>query len=80
MLGKGLQLITIALLVFIPWLVKSEELLNNRTVFQLEKCAFFYFQAYIQGFDWFCMGSLHKNIQLVLDFLKALFLVLHFFY
>ena len=24
------------------------------------------------------MGSLHKNIQLMLEFLKALFLVLHF--
>ena len=32
----------------------------------------------IDGFDWFWMGSLHKNIQLMLEFLKAPFLVLHF--
>ena len=33
----------------------------------------------IGGFEWFWMGSLHKNIQLMLEFLKAPFLVLHFF-
>ena len=30
------------------------------------------------GFKWFWMGSLHKNIQLMLEFLKDPFLVLHF--
>ena len=30
------------------------------------------------GFEWFWMESLHKNIQLMLGFLKAPFLVLHF--
>ena len=34
----------------------------------------------IDGFEWFWMGSLHKNIQLMLEFLKALFLVPLFFY
>ena len=34
----------------------------------------------IEGFKWFWMGSLYKNIQLMLDFLKAPFLVLHFSY
>ena len=29
-------------------------------------------------FEWFWMESLHKNIQLMLEFLKAPFLVLHF--
>ena len=29
---------------------------------------------------WFWMGSLHKNIQLMLEFLKAPFLVQHFSY
>ena len=29
---------------------------------------------------WFWMGSLYKNIQLMLEFLKGLFLVLHFSY
>ena len=32
------------------------------------------------GFEWFWMESLDKNIQLMLEFLKAPFLVLHFSY
>ena len=32
----------------------------------------------IDSFKWFWMESLHKNIQLILEFLKAPFLVLHF--
>ena len=34
----------------------------------------------IDGFRWFWLGSLCKNIQLILDFLKAPFLVLNFSY
>ena len=34
----------------------------------------------IDGFMWFWMGSLHKNIQLMLEFPKPLFLVLHYSY
>ena len=34
----------------------------------------------IDGFEWFWMVSLHKNIQLMLEFLKVLFLVLPFSY
>ena len=34
----------------------------------------------IGSFEWFRMGSLHKNIQLMPKFLKTLFLVLHFSY
>ena len=34
----------------------------------------------INGFKFFWMGRLHKNIQLMLQFLKAPFLVLHFSY
>ena len=30
----------------------------------------------IDGFEWFLMGNLYKNIQLILEFLKAPFLVL----
>ena len=30
------------------------------------------------SFEWFWMGSIHKNIQLTLQFLKGPFLVLHF--
>ena len=34
----------------------------------------------IDGFEWFWMGILHKSNQLMLEFLKASFLVLHFSY
>ena len=34
----------------------------------------------IDSFKWFWMGSLHKNIQLKLEFLRGPFLVLHFSY
>ena len=34
----------------------------------------------IDSFMWFWMGSLHKNIQLMLEFLEGPFLVLHFSY
>ena len=34
----------------------------------------------IDGFEWFWIGNLHKKIQLMLGFLKALLLVLHFSY
>ena len=32
------------------------------------------------GFEWFWMSSLQRNIQLMLEFLRAPFLVLYFFY
>ena len=38
------------------------------------------FFSVIDGFKWFWMGSLQKNIQLIMEFLKAPFLVLHFSY
>ena len=38
MLGKGLQLKTIALLVFFLLLVVSEKLVNDRIIEHLEKC------------------------------------------
>ena len=41
---------------------------------------FFLLFSVIDGLEWFWMGSLHKNIQLMLEFLKAPFLVLHFSY
>ena len=34
----------------------------------------------IDAFEWFWMAGLHKNIRLMLEFLKAPFLVLHFSY
>ena len=40
--------------------------------------AFFFFFSVIDGFEWFWMASFHNNIQLMLEFLKALFLAPHF--
>ena len=34
----------------------------------------------IDSFGWLWMGSLHNNIQLILEFMKGLFFVLHFSY
>ena len=48
--------------------------------FQVRYLALFLDFSVIDGFKWFWMESLHKNIQLMLEFLKALFLVLHFSY
>ena len=42
--------------------------------------AFILLFSVIDGFEWFWMESLHKNIQLMLAFLKAPFSVLHFSY
>ena len=43
---------------------------------QVSHFAFFPFSV-IDGFEWFWLESLHKNIQLMLGFLQAPFLVLH---
>ena len=40
----------------------------------------FVFFLVLEGFEWFWIGCLHKNIQLLLEFLKTPFLVLHVFY
>ena len=48
--------------------------------FQVRYLALFLLFSVIDGFEWFWMESLHKNIQLMLRFLKAPFLVLHIFY
>ena len=48
--------------------------------FQVRYLALLLLFSVIDGFDWFWMGSLHKNIQLILEFLKAPYLVLHFSY
>ena len=45
--------------------------------FQLIYFALFFLLRVIDGSRWFWMGSLHKNIQLMLEFLKGPFLVLH---
>ena len=46
--------------------------------FQVRYLALFLLFSVIDDFEWFWMESLHKNIQLMLEFLKSPFLVLHF--
>ena len=48
--------------------------------FQVRYLALFLLFSVIDDFQWFWMESLHKNIQLMQEFLKAPFLVLHFSY
>ena len=48
--------------------------------FQARYSALFLLLSVIDDLEWFWMESLHKNIQLMQDFLKAPFLVLHFSY
>ena len=47
-------------------------------VFEVRYLALFLLFSVIDGFKWFWMGSYHKNIQLMLEFLKAPLLLLHF--
>ena len=48
--------------------------------FQVRYLALFLLFSVIDGFEWFWTESCHKNIQLMLEFLKAAFLVLHISY
>ena len=48
--------------------------------FQDRHLALFLHFSIVNGFEWLWMGCLHKNIQLMLEFLKAPFLALHFFW
>ena len=48
--------------------------------FQVRYVVLFLLFSAIDDFTWFWMRSLHENIQLILEFLKAPFLVLHFPY
>ena len=52
----------------------------SRMEFQLRYLVLFLLFSVIGGFRWFWMGNLHKNIQLMLEFFKGPFLVLHFAY
>ena len=54
---------------------------NNKIVDHLQKCVsfgLFLLFSVIESFEWFLMGSLHKNIHLMLEFCKAPLLVQHF--
>ena len=48
--------------------------------FQVRYLALFLLFSVIDGSEWFWMGSLHKNIQLMLEIIKAPFLVLNLSY
>ena len=48
--------------------------------FQVRYLALFLLFSVIDSFRWFWLRSFHKNVQLMLEFLKASFLVLHFCY
>ena len=48
--------------------------------FQVRYLVLFLLYSVTDGFKWFWMESCHKNIQLMLEFLKAPSLVLHFSY
>ena len=50
----------------------------NHMEFQVRYLALFCLFTLIDSFKLFKMGSSHKNIQLMLEFLMAPFLVLHF--
>ena len=72
------QLIYLRLLTGFGMLVFFTNL--SLTEFQVRYSALFLLFSVIDDFEWFWMESLHKNIQLVREFLKAPFLVLHFSY
>ena len=46
--------------------------------FQVRCLALFLLFSVVDGFEWFWMESLHRSIQLVLEFLKGPLFVLHF--
>ena len=48
--------------------------------FQVRYLALYCLFSVIGSLDWFWMGRLQNNIQLILEFLMAPFLVLHFSY
>ena len=60
------------MLVFLTYLSLME--------FQVRYLSLFLLFSVIDSFGWFWMGSLHKNIQSMLEFLKAPLLVLYFSY
>ena len=48
--------------------------------FQIRYLALFLLFSVIDGFEWFWMESFHRDISLMLEFLKVPFLLLHFSY
>ena len=80
----GLRLLKLSHLIY-PRLLTGFDMLvffTNLSLmeFQVRYLALFLLFLVIDHFEWFWMESLHKNIQLMWEFFKALFLVLHFSY
>ena len=64
-----------------PFLAFSDMTCNLEVKFQVKFLELFLLFSVTEGFEWFWMENLHKNnFQLMLGFLKAPFLVLHFSY
>ena len=53
---------------------------KTQVLWKLKSLALFLLFSATDNFEWFWMGSLHKNIQLMLEFFEGLFLGLHFSY
>ena len=61
----------------VPFFINFLQNLQSLTEFQVRYLATFLFFSVIDSFVWVWMRSLHKNIQLMLEFLKAPFLPTH---
>ena len=62
------------------WHARCLPKLKSLMEFRVRYFALFDLFSVIDGFEWFWMENLQKNIQLMLEFLKAPFLVLYFLY
>ena len=60
--------------------LKQAKLASKNIGKQVRHLPLFHLFSVIDVFKWFSIGSLRKNIQLKLEFLKGPFLFLHFFY
>ena len=86
LLGRlaGLQLVELQELIYSSLLTGFGMLvfLTNPSLmeFQVKYLVLFLHFSVIDGSQWFWIASVHKNIQLMLEFLKVPFLVLHFSY
>ena len=80
----GLRLLKLEHLIYQRLLTGFDMLvfITNLSLMELQVryLTLFILFSVIGSFEWFWIGSFHKNIQLLLEFLKAPFMVLHFSY
>ena len=80
----GLELLNLWHLIYPKLLTGSDMLVFFANLclkeFQVRYLALFLLFSILDDFKWFWMESLHKNIQLMWEFLKGPFLALHFSY